>query len=58
MLAPGALMIKCGKLRELRVLRRQITFMIDRQISHPIRAALIHRDDFAVAHVGDRVRAF
>ncbi len=56
MFAPRALVIKRGKLRELRVPRRKVTLRIGRQISHPIRAGFIHRDNFTIPHIGDRVR--
>ena len=58
MLAAFALMIERRKLREFYVLRGEIAFRIDREVSPPIGAALIDRDNFAVAYVGNRVCPF
>ena len=58
MFAAFPLMIERRKLREFHVVRCEITFGVDRKISPSVRTALIDRDNFAIAHVGDRVRAF
>src|SRR6266705_6179116 len=58
MLAACALMIKGWELCKLHILRGKVTFWIDREISHSIRAAFVNGDNLAVAHVGDRIRSF
>ena len=57
MLVARALMIERRKLGKFRVLSREIPVAIHCDVSHPVRATLVHRDNFAVTNVGNRVGA-
>ncbi len=58
MLAARALMIERGKLRELYILRREISFIVHRQAAPTVRTSLIHRNDFPFADICDRIGSF
>ena len=58
MLTAFALMIERREFREFYVLRSEIVFRIDSEVSPAIRAALIDCDNFAVAYVGNCVCPF
>ena len=54
----SALMIKGGKLRELQIIRSEVTLLINIQLSLPIRPVFVNRHDFSVADICDRLSSF
>ena len=57
MFTTRALMIKRRKLGKLHVLGGEITFRVRHQVAQTVRTALIHRNNFAVTDVSNRVGA-